>query len=86
MDSSNESYIDEAGIRIGKEMGYYEWAVAYNREYSTSTNDYEWKVALQFTLLTFPNNTIFGFGASQDSDSSSVSPDTYLFNGINIDD
>lgn len=86
VDSSNESYIDEAGIRIGKEMGYYEWAVAYNREYSTSTNDYEWKVALQFTLLTFPNNTIFGFGANKDSDSSSVSPKTYLFNGINIDD
>ena len=27
-DGHIESYIDEAGIEIGKEMGYYEWSVS----------------------------------------------------------
>ncbi|MGL5123470.1 MAG: hypothetical protein ACRC6K_04850 [Fusobacteriaceae bacterium] len=53
------------GIELGKEMGYYEWSIAYLREYDYGTRDYEWKVALQFTLLTFPDKSLFGLGAKR---------------------
>ncbi|MBS9775526.1 MAG: hypothetical protein KGV57_00375 [Fusobacterium sp.] len=55
--------LDGLGIEIGKEMGYYEWAVSYENKYNSSNRDYEWRAGLHFTLLTFPNNSIFGGGA-----------------------
>ncbi|MGL4999182.1 MAG: hypothetical protein ACRC5T_09465 [Cetobacterium sp.] len=82
---NGRSAFDGFGVELGKEFGYYEWAVAYERDYSYKTKDYEWSMALQFRLLTFPNANIFGLGASTDKDKK-TSPDTYLFNGIKIDD
>lgn len=79
------STFDGFGVEVGKEFGYYEWAVAYERDYSYRTKDYEWSMAVQFRLLTFPDANIFGFGATTDKDKK-TSPDTYLFNGIKIDD
>ena len=73
------------GVEIGKEFGYYEWAVAYERDYSYRTKDYEWSMAIQFKLLTFPTSNIFGLGATTDQNKKTT-PDTYLFNGIKIDD
>ena len=66
-------------------MGYYQWSIAYIRDYSITTHDYEWKTALEFTLLTFPDNTIFGIGGNGGSNKN-VSPDLSLFNGIKIDE
>lgn len=76
---------DGIGVEIGKEFGYYEWAVAYERSYSYNTRDYEWQAAIQFKLLTFPSMNIFGLGASADTQGK-VSPDTYLFSGMKIKD
>lgn len=76
---------DGFGFEVGKEFGYYEWAIAYERDYSYRTKDYEWSAALQFKLLTFPDNNIFGLGATTDIDHKTT-PDTYLFNGIKVDD
>jgi hypothetical protein len=83
-DDSNRKTLDGIGVEIGKEKGYYEWAVAMTREYVSSSDDYEWEVALQFTLLTFPNMPIFGFGAENDGEK--TSPQTYLFDGVNVED
>ena len=85
-DGSGRRFFDEAGVEIGKEMGYYEWSLAYLREYSISTRDYEWKTALQFTLLTFPDKRLFGIGAKGDSGESNVSPDVHVFSGLKIED
>lgn len=84
-DKDSRSTFDGFGVEIGKEFGYYEWAIAYERDYSYRTKDYEWSVALQFRLLTFPKNNIFGIGASVNK-KNKVSPDTYLFDGIKIDE
>lgn len=81
----SDSYIDEFGLEVGKEMGYYEWSVAYIREYSLATKDYEWKTALQFTLLTFPDKTIFSLGGKGGSDKD-TRPAPHLFSGIKIND
>lgn len=78
--------LDGLGVEVGKEFGYYEWSVGYLREYSYSTRDYEWQVALQFKLLTFPEMNIFGLGATTDTGTKKTSPDTYLFNGLKVDD
>ncbi len=83
-DTSNRETLDAVGVELGKEKGYYEWAVAMTREYVSTIDDYEWEVALQFTLLTFPNMPIFGFGAENDGEN--TSPQTYLFDGVNVDD
>lgn len=83
--AAGRSTFDGFGIEIGKEFGYYEWAVAYERDYSYRTKDYEWSTAIQFKLLTFPTSNIFGIGATTDKDKK-TSPDTYLFDGIKIDD
>ena len=40
------------GIEIGREMGFYEWAVSYENRYKSSSKDYEWRVGVHFTLLT----------------------------------
>ena len=85
VEKNGRSTFDGFGMEVGKEFGYYEWAIAYERDYSYRTKDYEWKTAIQFKLLTFPTNNIFGIGASTDTDKK-TSPDTYLFNGIKIDD
>ncbi|WP_319369965.1 hypothetical protein [uncultured Ilyobacter sp.] len=82
-DDSNRKTLDGIGVELGKEKGYYEWAVAMTREYVSSIDDYEWEVALQFTLLTFPNMPIFGFGAQNDGEK--TSPQTYLFDGVNVE-
>ncbi|MGL4970554.1 MAG: hypothetical protein ACRC45_02875 [Cetobacterium sp.] len=84
-EETGRSTFDGFGVEVGKEFGYYEWAVAYERDYSYRTKDYEWRMAVQFRLLTFPDANIFGFGATTDEDKK-TSPDTYLFNGIKIDD
>ena len=77
--------LDGIGVEIGKEMGYYQWSVAFEKEYVQSTRDYEWKAALQFTLLTFPENPIFGLGANRDSgENAKTNPKTYLFNGLKV--
>lgn len=86
-DGSGRRFFDEAGVEIGKEMGYYEWSLAYVREYSISTRDYEWKTALQFTLLTFPDKRLFGIGAKGDSgNDSKVKPDVHVFSGLKVED
>ncbi|MGL4935945.1 MAG: hypothetical protein ACRC51_10765, partial [Cetobacterium sp.] len=82
---NSRSTFDGFGVELGKEFGYYEWAVAYERDYSYRTKDYEWSMAIQFRLLTFPDSNIFGLGATTDKNKK-TSPDTYLFDGIKIDD
>ena len=86
-DGTGRRFFDGAGVEIGKEMGYYEWSVAYMREYSITTRDYEWKAALQFTLLTFPDKRLFGLGAKGGSaEGEQTKPDVHVFNGIKIED
>ena len=86
-DGHIESFIDEAGIEIGKEMGYYEWSLAYVRDYNLGTRDYEWKTALQFTLLTFPDNRIFSIGAKNDrGEDKKLEADGSIFSGIKVED
>jgi hypothetical protein len=82
---ARKSSLDGLGIEIGKEMGYYQWSLAFEKEYVLSARDYEWRAALQFTLLTFPTNPIFGFGADTDADKK-TSPETYLFDGLKVED
>lgn len=85
--SGVDAFIDEAGIEIGKEMGYYEWSVAYIRDYNLGTRDYEWKTALQFTLLTFPDNKIFSIGAKDDrGEDGKLKADGSIFSGIKVED
>ena len=82
-----DAFIDEAGIEIGKEMGYYEWSIAYIRDYNLGTRDYEWKTALQFTLLTFPDNKIFSIGAKDDrGEDGKLKADGSIFSGIKVED
>ena len=69
------------GIEIGREFGYYQWAVAYEQEYDLGTRDYEWRAALQFTLLAFPDKPIFGLGAETGADKK-TNPQTHLFDGL----
>ena len=87
--SSNErarkSSLDGLGVAIGKEMGYYQWSVAFEKEYVLSARDYEWRAALQFTLLTFPSNPIFGIGADTGVDKK-TKPETYMFDGLKVED
>ena len=75
--------LDGIGVEVGKEMGYYQWSVAFEKQYVLSARDYEWRAALQFTLLTFPENPIFGLGANTDT-SNKTKPKTYLFDGIKV--
>ena len=85
--NENRETLDRIGFEVGKEKGYYMWSTAFTRKYVSNNDDYEWEVAFQFTLLTFPNMPIFGIGASDDGgESSSTSVETYLFDGINVDD
>lgn len=83
-DDSNRETLDGIGVEIGKEKGYYEWALAMTREYVSTSDEYEWEVAVQFTLLTFPDMPIFGLGAENDGEE--TSPQTYLLDGVNVDD
>lgn len=82
---ARKSSLDGLGVEIGKEMGYYQWSLAFEKEYVLSARDYEWRVALQFTLLTFPSNPIFGIGADTDADKKTT-PETYLFDGLKVED
>lgn len=82
---ARKSSLDGLGIEIGKEMGYYQWSVAFEKEYVLSARDYEWRAALQFTLLTFPSNPIFGLGAETDA-YKKTDPKTYMFDGLKVED
>lgn len=77
--------LDGLGIEIGKEMGYYQWSLAFEKQYVLSARDYEWRAALQFTLLTFPSNPIFGIGADTDA-KKHTEPQTYMFDGLKVKD
>lgn len=81
---TRKSSLDGLGVEIGKEMGYYQWSLAFEKEYVASARDYEWRAALQFTLLTFPSNPIFGLGADTDV-KKHTNPETYLFNGLKVE-
>ncbi len=83
-DTSNRETLDAIGLELGKEKGYYEWSIATTREYVSTIDDYEWEVAVQFTLLTFPNMPIFGLGAENDGEQ--TSPQTYLLDGVKVED
>lgn len=61
-DHKNKRALDGIGVEIGKEFDFYEWSVLYERRYSLAARDYEWRVGLQFTLLTFPDNSLFSLG------------------------
>lgn len=74
------------GVELGKEMGYYEWSIAYYTEYDCGERDNDWEVALQFALLTFPDLPIFGIGTKQDAGSSSKSPTSSFMSGIKATD
>lgn len=71
-DQKNKRPLDGIGVEIGKEFGFYEWSMVYERAYSLTARDYEWRVGLQFTLLTFPDNSIFGIGAKKSSNKTKV--------------
>ena len=75
---SRKKSLDSVGIEIGKEMGFYEWAVSYENRYKASSRDYEWRVGVHFTLLTFPNNSLLGVGAKNTGGNTSTRPDGYL--------
>ena len=49
-----------------------------NRFLKNSVADYEWRVGVHFTLLTFPNNSLFGIGAKNRGGTASTKPDGYL--------
>ena len=70
--------LDSLGIEIGKEMGFYEWAVSYENRYKSSSKDYEWRAGIHFTLLTFPNNSLFGVGGKNASGNATTRPDWYF--------
>jgi hypothetical protein len=74
---------DEYGIYIGKEMGYYEWAVGYIKEFDRTEDRYEDSFAIQFTLLTFPENPIFGIGYKDEN--RHVSPQLWFGSGLEVD-
>lgn len=84
-ENRNKKSLDGLGIEIGREFGYYQWAIAYEQEYDLGTRDYEWRAALQFTLLAFPDKPIFGLGATTGADKK-TNPDTYLFDGLKPED
>ena len=75
---------DEYGIYLGKEMGYYEWAIGYTKDYDSSDDTYEDSLAIQFTLLTFPDSSIFGVGYNDDN--GSMSPQIWSGSGVEIED
>ena len=75
---NRKNSLDSIGIEIGKEMGFYEWAISYENRYKVSSRDYEWRAGIHFTLLTFPNNSLFGAGAKNGGGTSSTKPDGYL--------
>lgn len=84
-ETARKSSLDGIGIEVGKEMGYYQWSVAFEKKYVLSARDYEWRTALQFTLLTFPENPIFGLGADTDTNKQTT-PQTYMFDGLKVKD
>ncbi len=74
---------DEYGIYIGKEMGYYEWAIGYTKEYDRKEDRYEDELSIQFTLLTFPENPLFGIGFKDEN--RHMSPQIWLGDGLEVD-
>ena len=82
-DKKHKRALDGIGVEIGKEFDFYEWSVLYERKYSLTTRDYEWRLGLQFTLLTFPDNAIFSLGANKSSQK--VRPKTQFMDSVNIE-
>ena len=72
--------LDGIGVEIGKEFGYYQWSLAYENDYNSSSKDYEWKVGIQFKLLTFPRNPVLHVGSKRDG--GGTSPNVELFDGV----
>lgn len=77
--------LDGLGVELGREMDYYKWTLAFERRYVLARRDYEWRGAIEFTLLTFPDKSIFGVGAKKKIDKK-IKPTTSLFNGIKVKD
>lgn len=82
-DRRNKKALDGIGMEIGKEFDFYEWSVLYERKYSLTSRDYEWRVGLQFTLLTFPDNAIFSIGANKSSHK--VRPKTQFMDSVQVE-
>lgn len=82
-DKKHKRALDGIGVEIGKEFDFYEWSVLYERKYSLTTRDYEWRLGLQFTLLTFPDNAIFSLGANKSSQK--VRPKTQFMDSVNVE-
>lgn len=80
--TNKKKSLDGVGIELAKEMGYYEWGISYENKYNSSTRNYEWRAGVHFTLLTFPNNSLFGLGA-KDNGSRKSRLDGYMFNRPN---
>jgi len=75
---------DEYGLYLGKEMGYYEWSVGYTKDYDRRTGSYDDRLAVQFTLLTFPENPLFGIGYKDKN--GSMTPNLWLGSGVEVDE
>ncbi len=75
---------DEYGVYLGKEMGYYEWSVGYTKDYDRTTKSYDDRLAVQFTLLTFPENPLFGIGYKDKN--GSMTPNLWLGSGVEVDE
>ncbi len=82
-DRKHKKALDGIGIEIGKEFDFYEWSVLYERKYSLTARDYEWRVGLQFTLLTFPDNAIFSIGANKSSHK--IRPKTQFMESVHVE-
>lgn len=82
-DRKHKKALDGIGIEIGKEFDFFEWSVLYERKYSLTARDYEWRVGLQFTLLTFPDNAIFSIGANKSSHK--IRPKTQFMESVHVE-
>lgn len=81
---SRKASLDRFGIEVGKEFDYYQWSVAVEKKYVLAAKDYEWRTAVQFKLLTFPNQNIFGAGTHTKTNKH-TSEKLYLFDGLDVE-
>lgn len=75
--------LDGIGVEIGREFDYYKWSIAFEKRYVLANNKYEWRGALQFTLLTFPDNPLLGLGA-QRKPLRKIKPKVNVMSGIKV--
>ena len=73
--------LDEIGVEIGKDMGYYQISAAYETEFDYTNKRYDWKAGIQFKLLAIPQKPLFLLGAKNNSRNASTTA-IDLFNGI----